>query len=50
MMKITNLYYNHGTIAYVEFNDEEVTKMLSLEHFIARYGQEILDALNDHAA
>jgi len=49
-MKITNLYYNHGTIAYVEFNDNATTMMLSLEHFIARYGQEIFDALNDHAA
>jgi len=49
-MKITNLYYNHGTIAYVEFNDEGVTKMLSLDHFITRYGQEMLDALSHHAA
>jgi hypothetical protein len=50
LMKIINLYYNHGTVAYVEFNDNGSTKMLSLDHFIKRYGQEILDELSSNAA
>ncbi|MEA3523642.1 MAG: hypothetical protein U9R50_11810 [Campylobacterota bacterium] len=45
-MKITNLYYNHGNIAYVEFTNNGNSKMLSLEHFIGRYGQDILENIN----
>ena len=45
-MKIINLYYNHGNIAYVEFTDKGHSGMLSFEHFIDRYGEEALEKLS----
>ena len=49
-MTITNFYYNHGNIAYIEFRESETVKMLSLEHFIARFGSELLNELLQSAA
>ncbi len=49
-MKITNLYYHHGNIAYVEFTDKGHCGMLSFEHFIDRYGEEALEKLSTNVA